>query len=40
MLVPRPKAGGVGGAPLRDEELLTWCHQVIDQVLAPVAVPA
>jgi transcription-repair coupling factor (superfamily II helicase) len=40
MLVPRPKAGGVGGAPLRDEELITWCHQVIDTVLAPVATPA
>jgi hypothetical protein len=38
--VPRPKAGGVGGAPLRDEELITWCHQVIDTVLAPVAAPA
>jgi transcription-repair coupling factor (superfamily II helicase) len=40
MLVPRPKAGGIGGQPLRDEELLTWCHQVIDTVLAPVATPA
>ncbi|MDQ4009041.1 MAG: transcription-repair coupling factor, partial [Actinomycetota bacterium] len=40
MLVPRPKAGGIGGAPLRDEELLTWCHRVIDDVLAPVPAPA
>jgi transcription-repair coupling factor (superfamily II helicase) len=40
MLVPRPRAGGIGGAPLRDEDLLTWCHQVIDTVLAPVAAPA
>jgi transcription-repair coupling factor (superfamily II helicase) len=40
MLVPRPKTAAVGGQPLRDEELLTWCHQVIDTVLAPVAVPA
>jgi transcription-repair coupling factor (superfamily II helicase) len=45
MLVPRPRTGqmgaaAVGGQPLRDEELLTWCHQVIDNVLAPVATPA
>jgi transcription-repair coupling factor (superfamily II helicase) len=40
MLVPRPKTAAVGGQPLRDEELLTWCHQVIDTVLAPVAAPA
>ncbi|MGH3355754.1 MAG: transcription-repair coupling factor, partial [Nocardioidaceae bacterium] len=40
MLVPRPRTAAVGGTPLRDEELLTWCHQVIDGVLAPVAAPA
>ncbi|HEX2175507.1 MAG TPA: transcription-repair coupling factor [Nocardioidaceae bacterium] len=45
MLVPRPRSGQmgaatVGGQPLRDEELLTWCHQVIDNVLAPVTTPA
>jgi transcription-repair coupling factor (superfamily II helicase) len=39
MLVPRPKTAAVGGAPLRDEELLTWSQQVIDNVLAPVAAP-
>ncbi|MGH3367371.1 MAG: transcription-repair coupling factor [Nocardioidaceae bacterium] len=40
MLVPRPSTAQVGGTPLRDEELLTWCHQVINGVLAPRAVPA
>jgi len=40
MLVPRPRTAAVGGAPLRDEELLTWSQQVIDNVLAPVAAPA
>jgi transcription-repair coupling factor (superfamily II helicase) len=40
MLVPRPRTAGIGGAPLRDEELLTWAQQVIDNVLAPVAAPA
>jgi transcription-repair coupling factor (superfamily II helicase) len=40
ILVPRPRTAAVGGQPLRDEELLTWCHQVIDTVLTPVAAPA
>ncbi len=34
MLVPVPRAGGVGGHPLRDTELLTWCGQVVRSVLA------
>jgi transcription-repair coupling factor (superfamily II helicase) len=43
MLVPTPKTtrggtppGGsvIGGQPLRDSELLTWCGEVIRSVLA------
>ncbi len=33
ILVPRPKTAPVGGAPLRDEELLDWCRRVIDDVV-------
>ncbi|MGH3359586.1 MAG: transcription-repair coupling factor, partial [Nocardioidaceae bacterium] len=33
ILVPRPKTAPVGGQPLRDEALLTWCREVIDNVL-------
>ena len=34
MLVPVPKTAAFGGQPLRDTELLTWCGQVIQSVLA------
>jgi transcription-repair coupling factor (superfamily II helicase) len=34
MLVPAPKTAAIGGQPLRDIELLTWCGQVIRSVLA------
>jgi transcription-repair coupling factor (superfamily II helicase) len=40
MLVPVPKTAAVGGQPLRDAELLAWCGEVIQSVLAdlpPVA---
>ncbi|HLR83789.1 MAG TPA: transcription-repair coupling factor [Nocardioidaceae bacterium] len=39
VLVPRPKTATVGGQPLRDEALLTWCREVIDSALdrEPVA---
>ncbi|MFW5899214.1 MAG: transcription-repair coupling factor, partial [Jiangellaceae bacterium] len=30
MLVPRPKSAPIGGAPLRDVELLAWARRVID----------
>jgi transcription-repair coupling factor (superfamily II helicase) len=33
MLVPAPRAAGVGGRPLRDRELLAWCGEVIGSVL-------
>jgi transcription-repair coupling factor (superfamily II helicase) len=35
ILVPRPSTARVGGQPLRDEALLTWCHDVIDSVIDP-----
>jgi transcription-repair coupling factor (superfamily II helicase) len=36
--VPRPVEGGrMGGAPLRDVELLDWCAALISEVLVPVA---
>jgi transcription-repair coupling factor (superfamily II helicase) len=34
MLLPVPKTAAVGGQPLRDTELLTWCGEVIRSVLA------
>ena len=34
MLVPVPKTAAIGGQPLRDTELLTWCGEVIRSVLA------
>ena len=33
MLVPRPATARVGGRPLRDLELLTWCRGVVDAML-------
>jgi transcription-repair coupling factor (superfamily II helicase) len=34
MLVPTPKTASIGGQPLRDTELLTWCGEIIRSVLA------
>jgi transcription-repair coupling factor (superfamily II helicase) len=34
MLIPVPKTASIGGQPLRDTELLTWCGEVIRSVLA------
>jgi transcription-repair coupling factor (superfamily II helicase) len=34
MLVPTPKTATIGGQPLRDKELLSWCGEVIRSVLA------
>jgi transcription-repair coupling factor (superfamily II helicase) len=34
MLVPAPKTAAIGGQPVRDTELLTWCGDVIRSVLA------
>jgi transcription-repair coupling factor (superfamily II helicase) len=31
--VPRPATARVGGRPLRDLELLTWCRGVVDAML-------
>jgi len=33
--VPRPKQPGFGGDPLRDIALLTWCGEVLAQVVGP-----
>ncbi len=41
ILVPRPRTRPVGGEPIRDAELLSWCREVVDSVLdRPVAVGA
>ena len=40
MLVPRPRSAKIGGQPIVDLELLTWCRGVIDAVIAPVALTA
>jgi transcription-repair coupling factor (superfamily II helicase) len=34
MLIPVPKTAAIGGQPLRDTALLTWCGEVIRSVLA------
>jgi transcription-repair coupling factor (superfamily II helicase) len=34
MLVPVPKTASIGGQPLRDSELLTWCGEIVRSVLA------
>ena len=36
MLVPRPRTARIGGQPIVDVELLRWCREVMDSVLAPV----
>jgi len=41
VVVPRPmESGRIGGAPLRDAELLDWCTTLLRDVLAPTRVPA
>lgn len=35
LLVPVPKAGGIGGRPLRDMELLQWCTELVNAVFEP-----
>ncbi|MFD6099585.1 transcription-repair coupling factor [Nocardiopsis flavescens] len=35
LLVPVPKAGGMGGKPLRDLELLAWCTELVNAVFEP-----
>src|SRR5262252_6790154 len=37
MLVPVPRTAAIGGQPLRDTELLTWCGEVIRSALADLA---
>jgi transcription-repair coupling factor (superfamily II helicase) len=39
--VPKPvESGRIGGAPLRDVELLDWCTKLLRDLLAPAKVPA
>jgi transcription-repair coupling factor (superfamily II helicase) len=33
ILVPRPRTAPVGGQPLKDEDLLGWCREVVDTVI-------
>ncbi|HEV7932291.1 MAG TPA: transcription-repair coupling factor [Actinomadura sp.] len=33
LLVPAPKTGGFGGRPLRDQELLKWCTDLVETLL-------
>jgi transcription-repair coupling factor (superfamily II helicase) len=35
--VPRPATARVGGQPLRDVGLLTWCAELIEAVVGPIA---
>ena len=35
LLVPAPKAGGLGGKPLRDLDLLTWCTDLVNAIFEP-----
>ena len=35
LLVPAPKAGGLGGKPLRDLELLKWCTDLVNAIFEP-----
>jgi len=40
VVVPRPmESGRIGGAPLRDAELLEWCTTLLRDVLVPAKVP-
>ena len=41
VLVPQPVTGDrLGGAPLRDVELLDWCSRLLTDLLNPAKVPA
>ena len=33
ILVPKPSTARVGGRPLRDVELLSWCRDLVEAVL-------
>ncbi|WP_234401527.1 TRCF domain-containing protein, partial [Thermobifida halotolerans] len=35
LLVPVPKAGGIGGKQLRDRELLRWCSELVEAIFEP-----
>ncbi|MBB6120189.1 transcription-repair coupling factor [Nocardiopsis algeriensis] len=35
LLVPVPKAGGLGGKPLRDLDLLKWCTELVEAIFEP-----
>ena len=42
ILVPKPSTARVGGQPLRDLDMLSWCRELVDAVLldgAPAARP-
>ncbi|WP_433278437.1 transcription-repair coupling factor [Pseudonocardia xinjiangensis] len=41
VVVPKPvESGRIGGAPLRDVELLEWCAKLLRDLLSPAKVPA
>ncbi|MGN6472735.1 MAG: transcription-repair coupling factor [Mycobacteriales bacterium] len=40
VLVTAPMTARGGGRPLRDQELLTWCREVLQAVVADLAIPA
>jgi transcription-repair coupling factor (superfamily II helicase) len=40
ILVPAPKEQKFGGQPLRDQALLAWCRELLETVVADLAVPA
>jgi transcription-repair coupling factor (superfamily II helicase) len=40
ILVPRPTTGRIGGQPVRDVALLTWCRDLLDAVLGEPALAA
>jgi transcription-repair coupling factor (superfamily II helicase) len=37
--LPRPTTARVGGEPLRDAAMLSWCAELLSTVLGPVPVP-
>ena len=39
VLVPRPRSSQVGGPQVRDEAVLVWASQVVDDVLLPASQP-
>ncbi|MBV9870075.1 MAG: transcription-repair coupling factor, partial [Frankiaceae bacterium] len=40
VLVTAPATARIGGQPLRDQALLDWCRDVLQQVVADLALPA